>query len=947
MNLSSGTHLGRYEIRALLGSGGMGEVYLAYDRDLEREIAIKVLRDGSGDSGDRLRRFEQEAKAASSLHHPNIAHVYEIGSQDNLRYIAMELVQGETLRDRLGRGPMPIADVLDLGTQVAAAISAAHKSGVIHRDIKPENVIIMSDGYAKVLDFGLAKLREIRGDDAATLLKTRPGVAMGTISYMAPEQLVGGDVTPAADVFSLGVVLYEMLTGRRPFEGATSTEVVSAILTKAPRPLHDVRSDVPPKLEGVVRKALAKDVDERYRDASEMYEQLRLMSREGVVVVPVGKTRQRATAVVIAVAVLVIGAIAGGVWKWNQTKRQREAVGMIQTAERMVSDRRLADAYDTAVAAAAILPNDDRIRDIISRTSDRLKIDSDPPGATVFLQRFKGPDQRVRMGVTPLTIPRLARADYLLTLERAGYANGVRTISMTPLYMRGDPFVRTESVRMKLAEASRVPPRMVLVEGGTYRLAGFDRPSERPIDLHDFFIDRSEVANQDFERFVRDGGYRRRELWKIPFVDHGKTISFATWYEAAAFAEWSGKKLPTVYQWEKAARYAAVSTVSVLPWGYVGEGVDANERANFRGEGTIPVDSLPFGASPYGALNMAGNVSEWCRNAISPGYAARGGAWKDAVYAFGQTAAFPASYSAPTLGFRCVRDSGGDEGAFALNRSESIPSYKPVDDKTFAEFARRYDYRPEPLNAQVIERLETPDWTREKITFTASGKTVPAYLYLPKGFRRPLQVIQYAPAGDVVHGYRTLPHSIEVWLGPIVRAGRAVFSVELEGFLGRPHPPDWVFPPRDSAEYVDFIVQNVTEMRRGLDYLESRSDIDHSRVALYGLSAGGGPGVFVTALDTRYRSVMFAGSGISRSETQYAAAANRINFVSRIRQPKFLLDGRYDEDTPLETETMPMFRLMREPKRLQIYDGTHAPPAEILVPTLTKWFDETMGPVEH
>ena len=841
MNLSSGTRLGRYEIRALLGSGGMGEVYLAYDRDLEREIAIKVLRDGSGDSGDRLRRFEQEAKAASALHHPNIAHVYEIGSQDNLRFIAMELVQGETLRDRLARGPMPIADVLDIGTQIAAAISAAHKSSVIHRDIKPENVIIMSEGYAKVLDFGLAKLREIRGDDAATLLKTRPGVAMGTISYMAPEQLVGGDVTPAADVFSLGVVLYEMLTGHRPFEGATSTEIVSAILTKTPRALHEVRSDVPPKLEAVIRKALAKDVDERYRDATEMYEQLRLMSREGVVVVPVGRTRQRATAVVIAVAVVAIGAISAGVWKWNQTKRQREAAGMIQTAERMVSERRLADAYDIAVAAAAILPNDDRLRDIISRTSDRLKIDSDPPGATVFLQRFKGPDQQVRMGLTPLTIPRLALADYLLRLEKPGYANGVRTISTTPVYVRGEPTARTESVRLKLVEASRVPPGMVPVEGGAYRLAGFDRPSERVVQLHDFFIDRFEVSNRDFEQFVRDGGYRRRELWKQPFVDHGNKLSFEqamsrfhdttglpgprswsggappavrenhpvgdiTWYEAAAFAEWQGKKLPTIYQWEKAARYASTSIFTVFPWGYVGEGVDANERANFRGEGTMPVDSLPFGASPYGALNMAGNVSEWCRNAISPGHAARGGAWKDAVYAFGQTAAFPPFYSAPSVGFRCVRDSGGDEGDFDLNPSAAVPVYKPVDDKTYAEFAQRFEYKSEPLNARMVERIETPDWTREKITFLSDGKRVPAYLYLPKGFRFPLQTIQYAPAGDVVRGYRSLPHSIEVWLGPVIRAGRAVFSVELEGFLGRPHPPDFVFPPRDSAEYVDFVV---------------------------------------------------------------------------------------------------------------------------------------------
>src|SRR5438128_1871171 len=257
MNLSSGTRLGRYEVRALLGAGGMGEVYLAYDRDLEREIAIKVLRDGSEEGSDRIRRFEQEAKAASALHHPNIAHVYEIGSQDNFHFIAMELVRGETLRERIARGPLPIDDVLDLGTQIAAAIGAAHKSEVIHRDIKPENVVIMPDGYTKVLDFGLAKLREIRGDDAATLLKTKPGVAMGTISYMAPEQLVGADVTPAADVFSLGVVLYEMLAGHRPFEGPTATEVVSAILSKAPRPVHDVRGDVPPKLEAVISKALS------------------------------------------------------------------------------------------------------------------------------------------------------------------------------------------------------------------------------------------------------------------------------------------------------------------------------------------------------------------------------------------------------------------------------------------------------------------------------------------------------------------------------------------------------------------------------------------------------------------------------------------------------------------------------------------------------------------
>jgi len=978
MNLASGTRIGRYEVRSLIGAGGMGEVYLAFDHDLEREIAIKILRD-SGGSSDRLRRFTQEAKATSALHHPNVAHVYEIGQHETVHFIAMEFIDGETLRARLTRGPMPIDQILDIATQVSGAIGAAHKAGIVHRDIKPENVVITPDGYAKVLDFGLAKLRELRGEDAATMVKTNPGIAVGTIAYMAPEQVVGGEVGPASDVFSLGVVLYEMLAGRRPFEGATTSEVVTAILSKAPQPLHELRSDAPPRLEALVKKALAKNVDERYRDAAEMHEELRLMSREGIVIGPAKKSRVNAAAVVVA---LVIAVIAGGAWMLHQRRLRREAVQKIDLAERLVSERRLADAYDIAVAAAAILPSDDRVRDIISRASDRLKIDSDPPGATVFLQRYKGPDARVRMGVTPLTIPRLARADYLLTLDKPGYAKTERPISTLPVYLRGEPYVRPVSVSMRLAQASKVPEGMVFVEGGTYRLAGFSRPSERAVELRDFFIDRCEVSNHDFEQFVREGGYRRRELWKHPFVDRAQTLSFEeamarfrdatglpgprswsggappqgkenypvadiTWYEAAAFAEWKGKKLPTIYQWEKAGRYPGPGVANSFPWGFVDPGVDAGERANFRGQGTMPVDTMPFGASPYGALHMAGNVTEWCRNPIPPGYAARGGAFKDAMYAFGQTAAFPPFFSSPALGFRCVSGGGGEEGEFALNPSGSVPVYKPVDDRTFAEYARRYEYKREPLNARVVERVEMPDWTREKITYDSAGKAVPAYLYLPRGFRRPLQAIQYAPAGDVVNGYRTLPHSIEAQLTPIIRTGRAIFSVELEGFLGRPRPPDWVEPDRAQDEYVDLNVQRVTEMRRGLDYLETRPDIDHSRTGLYGLSAGGGPGVFVTALDSRYRSVLFAGTGIGHGEERYAGAANRINFVSRIRAPKLLLDGQYDEDTPLHSETEPMFRLLREPKRLQIYDGAHVPPFEILVPTLTKWFDETMGPVEH
>ncbi len=974
MTLDAGTRLGRYEIRSLLGSGGMGEVYLAYDCDLEREVAVKVLRDGTA-SSDRTRRFVQEAKAASGLHHPNVAHVYEIGSQDDMRFIAMEVVAGETLRDRLSGGPLSVADTLHIATQIAAALAAAHKQNIVHRDIKPENVIITPDGYVKVLDFGLAKLREIRGEDAATLLKTKSGIAMGTLGYMPPEQIGGDDITAAADVFSLGVVMYEMLSGRRPFTGNSATEVVSAILSKTPLALHGV----PPPLRSIISKCLAKDPSLRYSNAGELHDELRGIAN----IAPVPKKNRSWIWIAAVVVALII--VAAAISMAMRAQRLRAALAQLTTAERMLKERKLPEAYDAVATAESELPGNDRVRDLLTKTSGHLTVESDPPGATVYLQRFKGPQERTRMGITPITISRAARADYLLTLEKGGYATAVRPISLLPTYLRGEAFQReTPPVRLRLIETSKVPPGMVFVQGAEYRLSASFRASDRAVKLQDFFIDRCEVSNREFEQFVREGGYRRRELWQSPFVDNGKTLTFeqamarfrdssglpgprswnggvpaagrenlpvadVTWYEAAAFAAWKGKKLPTVYQWERAARYFATSEAVSLafPWGLVGEGVDATERANFQGQGPMPVDSMPFGASPWGALHMAGNVSEWCRNQNPPGYAARGGSYKDAVYAFGQTAALPSFFAEPTLGFRCVSGASGDEGDFALNPSGFVPVFTPVDDKTFGEYRRRYEYKPEPLNANVIGRIETADWTRETITYVVAGKTVPAYLYLPKGFSRPLQAIHYAPAGDVVYGYRTLPHSIEVNLAPLIRSGRAVFSVELEGFLGRPHPPGWTYPDREQDEEVEYIVAQVTEMRRGLDYLETRPDIDHSRIALLGISAGGGPGVFVSALESRYRSVIFGGSGISTSELRYAPAASRVNFVSRITAPKLLFQGRYDEDTSLKSEAEPMFRLFREPKRLEIFEGGHIAPLDVSVRVFTRWLDETMGPVRN
>ena len=279
MPLSPNSPFGHYEIRSLLGKGGMGEVYLAYDNKLRRQVAIKLLPSEFTQNKARLSRFEREAYAASALNHPNIVTIHEIGEQEGLHYITTEYVEGESLRQHMGRGGMELREVLSLASQVAEALSAAHGAGIVHRDIKPENIMVRRDGYVKVLDFGLAKLadeaqaaQEI-DTEAATKTKvvnTEPGIVMGTASYMSPEQARGLEVDARSDIWSLGAVLYEMAAGRLPFEGATTTDVLSMILHREPASLLLYRSEAPAEVERIVEKALTKEREERYQLAKEL-----------------------------------------------------------------------------------------------------------------------------------------------------------------------------------------------------------------------------------------------------------------------------------------------------------------------------------------------------------------------------------------------------------------------------------------------------------------------------------------------------------------------------------------------------------------------------------------------------------------------------------------------------------------------------------------------------
>ncbi|MDQ2920329.1 MAG: serine/threonine-protein kinase, partial [Acidobacteriota bacterium] len=285
MTLSYGTKLGRYEIRSKIGAGGMGEVYLALDTELDRTVAIKILPEALASDQQRLQRFIQEAKAASALNHPHILTIHEIGSTGDSRFIATEFIDGDTLRQRISAG-MKLVDILEVSIQAVSALAAAHAAGIIHRDIKPENIMVRRDGYIKLLDFGLAKLTE--PVDSATdteaptkaMVNTGAGTVMGTANYMSPEQAKGTRVDARTDLWSLGAVLYEMVTGHVPFAGETPTETISLILQKEPPPLNRYANEVPAELERIVSKTLTKNREERYQSAKDLLIDLRNLKRK-------------------------------------------------------------------------------------------------------------------------------------------------------------------------------------------------------------------------------------------------------------------------------------------------------------------------------------------------------------------------------------------------------------------------------------------------------------------------------------------------------------------------------------------------------------------------------------------------------------------------------------------------------------------------------------------
>lgn len=1024
-----GARLGRYEVRGKIGAGGMAEVYLAEDTELGRKVAIKILPPDTSDDDHARKRLLREARAAATLDHPHICAVYEVGEAEGHRFIAMQYVEGESLDVRLKRGALELKDTITIAAEVADALAEAHARGIIHRDIKPSNVVITPRGRAVVLDFGLAKVVE-DPTAAQAWVETQsvlsgPGAVLGTVPYMSPEQVRGEAVDGRSDVFSLGVMLYEMLSGQRPFADKSSAAIASAILTREPAPIARFVADIPAELERIVSKMLRKDLEERYQTAKDLLIDLRALrdeldfqkrlgrsasasgplahgrtaieapSETAAASVPMAApsapaaepyfNRSRRPSVALAIAFFVLG----GAWFGWQAINRRWARNQVPRIQALAQAKDNAAAFELAVKAEKYLPADQTLEGLLRTVGDTITVTTEPAGARVYLKGFatdasRALPQRALVGTTPLTNFRVPRGEYVLSIEKEGYAPMERTVSGAMLHTVGLTIPPPPiNVVQKLIPADKMPAGMVAVPGGDYRLVGWARPTDARVALSDYFIDKYEVTNREFKEFISAGGYVKKNLWKQPIIKDGRTLSWEdgmtlfvdttglpgprhwsgqnvpdgkadhpvtniTWHEASAYAEFRGKQLPTVFQWEKAARNGAVmSIVNYMPWGAFYPGDPLVHHANFDSGGTQPVTSAEFGMSPFGAYNMAGNAQEWTGNDTSEGRIATGGAWGEPTYTFAQYATLPALYSSNKVGFRCAMTAPGatgDQGAARIEIEKEVPILARTSDADFNAWRVAYDYEKSPLDAKIESVQETPDWRLERITFNAGSERAIAYLYLPNHLPRPLQVIQMVPAGDVDQGFRSLPASIEAVLGPVIRSGRAVFGVVLKGYIERLQP-GYVSPDVKSAEYLDRVVGRITDLRRGLDYLEARKDIDLSKLAFFGPSAGAQIGLVLAAVEPRYRAVTLMGAGLTA--TPRIAQAMPANFAPHIRAPKLVVQGRYDEDTPIKTQTEPMMKLFSEPKKLVVFEGGHVAPPEILVPTLSAFLDQVLGPVKR
>ncbi len=957
----------RYRMLREIGHGGMATVYLGEDLRHHREVAIKVL-DPEVSAAIGATRFLQEIELTAGLQHPHILPLFDSGEVDGLLFYVMPFVAGENLRDRLQReGRLPVRDALAIAEDVAAALAAAHARGVVHRDIKPEN-ILLSGGEALVADFGIALA--VSRVDAGRLTAT--GLSLGTPAYMSPEQIVGDrNVDARSDQYALACVLFEMLTGAPPFTAPTPQAIVARALVEVAPRAGAARPDIPAATDAALARALSKDPDQRFDSISAFAAACHPLPSP----VPAGASRRVMLGAAVGTLV-ALAAVGWPLWSSWQEARARAALPVIAAqAER--GD--VVGAYDALRRLERRLAGDSSAAALMASISDVVSVASTPPGATVTLERFS-PNDSMRLdgtvvGTTPLAGLRVPRVDHLVRLTLAGHRPAER-IASSALLRSTSRTGEGRDIRLAvdLTPDSALPPEMVAIPGGDYTLVGPDLPIGKGATLRPFHLDRFEVSNAQFRDFVRSGGYVAHDPWpagasRASLVDRtglagprawrnqeypeGKgahPVTGVSWLEARAYCAALGKRLPTLFEWEKASRDGQTARLGIImPWGYVSAMTGMGRRANFASSGTVPVDALPFGISPFGVHALVGNVKEWLENPLEEGHAVAGGSWEDPAYVYSEVAAVPDATASEALGFRCARNADPGEpvaGSGRLTLRPTPPSYRAVDAAQLASLRAFYRYDKQPANPRVGSTMETADWRRERAWIDGvQGDSILTYLYLPTTASPPYQTIVYVASSSAFF-FQPVWESIEQQMAPQLRAGRAVFAVVFDGMIERPSPPGAPRPEPSSVGFRDLMVRHATELRLGVDYLQTRSEIDVTRLAYYGLSWGAGSRLVFAGVDDRWKAIVLVGAGIDERMQPTLPEAANYNFAAHLRQPKLVVNGRLDEEHPWATRGKPLWDLLPEPKELQLIDGAgHHPPIEMRAPRINAFLDRTLGAV--